>query len=772
MTPRHRRFRTRPVILEQLEHRNLLVGSVVGPQPGPPMPPTVEIPVPSSPYRENVAVVQLNDSAAQGVLTIFSGTPKPTTLTNIWQVEYPSALHFNQALASLPLIASVDYAEPLQLIASSLLPTDEFFAFQFGLHNTGQTVGDVTGSVDADIDAPEAWDKITDAMSIIVADIDSGVDYRHYDLYQNIWINQEEIPTTRRANLTDIDGDGLITFYDLNDPINKGPNKILDVNGNGYIDGGDLLAPLASGGWANGISEDGDQFVDDIIGWDFINGDNDPMDDNGHGTHTTGTIAAMSNNQIGVAGVVWKTQVMALKFLGSDGFGTNLGAAEAIQYSILKGAQVSNNSWGSDGAAQVVTNAVNASEQAGQLFIASAGNDARNIDQIPVYPAALTNSNIISVAATDGSDELADFSNWGAASVDIGAPGDWIVSTFPDNRYVVASGTSMAAPHVAGAVVLLWAQRPNWTYQQIKERLLSQGDALDSLNGFTTSGRRLNLNNAVTNAAPNNLFLSNSTLDENLSVGTLVGLLTSTDPDIWETYTYELVGGIGSTDNGSFQIIGDQLLANASFNFEAKNSYSIRIRTTDELGAYFEKQFTISVNDVIELTGLDVQQGQTQRSYIRYVDLVFEDAAAMLSDLADPSRVRLTRYDLAGNNPVLMSLAAAGLSVANGKLTFDFGEQGITGNRNTTDGDGYYNIEVDLDGDGSFDAVKRFYRLLGDVDGNRAVDDIDANLILLNFGGPNYEYDANGDGAVNSLDRTLAVRSKNRQLTGLFDLDD
>lgn len=103
MTPRHRRFRTRPVILEQLEHRNLLVGSVVGPQPGPPMPPTVEIPVPSSPYRENVAVVQLNDSAAQGVLTIFSGTPKPTTLTNIWQVEYPSALHFNQALASLPL---------------------------------------------------------------------------------------------------------------------------------------------------------------------------------------------------------------------------------------------------------------------------------------------------------------------------------------------------------------------------------------------------------------------------------------------------------------------------------------------------------------------------------------------------------------------------------------------------------------------------------------------------------------------------------------------
>ena len=187
------------------------------------------------------------------------------------------------------------------------------------MNNTGQWFG----TPGADISAEEAWDLTRGSATTVVGDIDTGIDYNHPDLYGNVWINQAEIPADRRAHLADLDGDGIISFYDLNDPRNQGVGKITDINGDGLIDGADILAPWhadGTGGWADGVSQPGDtQFVDDLIGWNFVNNTNNPYDDNDHGTHTAGTIAAMGNNNRGVAGVNWKASVMALKSFGSDG---------------------------------------------------------------------------------------------------------------------------------------------------------------------------------------------------------------------------------------------------------------------------------------------------------------------------------------------------------------------------------------------------------------------------------------------------------------------
>src|SRR4029453_265717 len=192
------------------------------------------------------------------------------------------AMDYAAALATFRNDPNVLFAEPHYRVSLQLLPNDPDFSRLWGLDNTGQ----VGGTEDADIDAPEAWDVTTGRQSTVVAVIDTGVDYNHPDLYQNIWINQGEIPASRKENLVDTDGDGLITFVDLNDPQNQGPFKITDVNGDGRIDGADLPPPLqksggadaGGGGWKDGIDGDQDKFVDDFVGYDFVNGDNDPMD--------------------------------------------------------------------------------------------------------------------------------------------------------------------------------------------------------------------------------------------------------------------------------------------------------------------------------------------------------------------------------------------------------------------------------------------------------------------------------------------------------------
>jgi subtilisin family serine protease len=394
--------------------------------------------------------------------------------------------------ARLTVEALEDRAVPAALAAN-----DPLFDQLTGLHLTG---------------APEAWSLTTGSTQVVVADIDTGVEYTHPDLYKNIWINQTEIPTTVRASLQDTDADGLITFWDLNEAVNQGPGKITDLNGTGTIDGGDLLRSVANGGWADGIDQGGNGYLDDLIGWDFIENDNDPMDIDGHGTHTSGTIGAIGNNGLGVVGMNWKVQIMPLKFhrLLHD----VASPAEAIRYSADNGARVSNNSYGAapagldvppnrspDRAPQVVIDevreAVAYAQSRGQVFVATANNYQSDNDLLPQFPASFDLSNVIAVAATSNADRLSSFSNFGRTSVDLGAPGESVHSTWIEGEYDLMSGTSMATAHVTGAAALILARNPNLSAAQVKALILDTVDPLADLQDKTVTGGRLNVFKAL-----------------------------------------------------------------------------------------------------------------------------------------------------------------------------------------------------------------------------------------------------------------------------------
>ena len=323
-------------------------------------------------------------------------------------------------------------------------PNDPGYSQLWGLNNIGQSAG----TADADIDAPEAWDIQKGNPNLVIGVIDTGVDYNHPDLVGNIWTNPGEIA-----------GDGI------------------DNDNNGYID--------------------------DTRGWDFAYNDNNPMDGHGHGTHVSGTIAGKGNNGVGVTGVAWNAKIMPLKMFddtGSGGYTSN--AILAINYATAKGVKLTNNSWGGGGYSQALSDAINTAGQQGALFIASAGNATQNTDVTPSYPASYNLSNIISVASTTRTDGLSYFSNYGATTVDLGAPGSDIYSAWPNSSYNTISGTSMASPHVTGAAALLWSQNPTWTAQQVKNKLMQTTDPISALSGKTVTGGRLNINNALAGSTP------------------------------------------------------------------------------------------------------------------------------------------------------------------------------------------------------------------------------------------------------------------------------
>ena len=362
-------------------------------------------------------------------------------------------LGFQEVVAALDDLPGFRLAEPnfagLHVLAT---PNDPDFDLLYGLNNTGQT----GGTADADIDALEAWDIATGNSSIVVGVIDTGVDYTHPDLAANIWTNTWE-----------------------------------------------------AGGTA-GIDDDGNGFVDDVHGYDFVNGDGDPYDDHYHGTHVSGTIGAVGNNGVGVAGVNWNAKIMGIKFLDSGGSGSTDGAIAAVNYANMmrnlwvssggaKGANIrlTSNSWGGGGYSDLLRSAIADSGTAGLLFVAAAGNGYSDIDSSPFYPASYDPDNLISVAATDHNDLKADFSNWGATSVDLGAPGVDTYSTMPGNSYGYLSGTSMATPHVSGVAALAWSISPTATYQQIRDCLFDGVDLIGSMAGITVTGGRLNAYNAI-----------------------------------------------------------------------------------------------------------------------------------------------------------------------------------------------------------------------------------------------------------------------------------
>jgi CSLREA domain-containing protein len=408
--------------------------------------------------------------------------------------------------AALASNAGVAMFEANAYFTTQATPNDPDFPSLTGLDNVGQ-FGAIPG---ADINAPEAWNVDTGSTQIVVGVIDSGIDYTHPDLYLNIWINQGEIPAALKSQLSDTDADGRFTFYDLNDPANV--SRVSDLNGNSYIDAGDLYADPR---WTDGVDTDRNAFVDDLFGWNFRsaadepNAPNDPQDLLGHGTHVAGTIGAIGNNNRGVTGVNWRTSMMALKFLDTGNSGQTADAVAAINYATLMREQfgepikVLNASFGQSGSeSQALRNAIAAAGQTDMLLVAAAGNgnilgQGINLDRDPFFPASSDLANVISVAASGPSDELARFSNFGKVSVDLAAPGIGVLSTLPGGRYGTANGTSMAAPHVAGTAALIWSELPFATSAEIRQAILTTVDTSSAFNTLTSTGGRLNARQAI-----------------------------------------------------------------------------------------------------------------------------------------------------------------------------------------------------------------------------------------------------------------------------------
>lgn len=345
-------------------------------------------------------------------------------------------------------------AERDYLVFPTLFPTDTSFAQLWGLHNTGQT----GGIADADIDAPEAWDITTGSREVLVGVIDTGVDRSHPDLLANMWTNPREIP-------------------------------------------------------GNSIDDDGNGFVDDTNGWDFFSNDNNPTDEEGHGTHCAGTIGGVGNNVAGVTGVCWQVSIVGLRFLGPSG-GSTSDAIEAVNYSRDLGVDLTSNSWGGGGFSSLLQTAISSAGAGEQLFIAAAGNDGSNVDLSPQYPAGYALNNIVSVASSTSSDTRSSFSNYGATTVDLAAPGSSIYSTVPGSSYATYSGTSMATPHVSGAVALLKSIAPTMSAAEIKTRLLDTVDPVTAFATNTVSGGRLNVAHLIEESAGPRPVITVTTITE------------------------------------------------------------------------------------------------------------------------------------------------------------------------------------------------------------------------------------------------------------------
>jgi subtilisin family serine protease len=361
------------------------------------------------------------------------------------------------ALTANPYVASFSLESRIR---GSIVPDDPQFGQLLGMENTGQ----YGGTPDADIDAPAAWDITTGSRDVVVAVVDTGIDYYHPDLAANVWTNPGETPD-------------------------------------------------------NGIDDDGNGFVDDVHGYDFHSEDGDPRDDHGHGTHVAGTIAAVGNNGLGVTGINWVGSVMALKFLDQDNSGFTSDAVRAINYATMMRTQrgvnvrVLNNSWGSTVSNSALEDAIRASAAADILVVAAAGNGnvlglGENNDSTPFYPASYGGDgsggqtshrdHILAVAATGQNDELARFSNYGVQSVDIAAPGVGILSTTLGGGLASRNGTSMAAPQVSGVAALVWSVLPDATASEVRAAILAGADPKPSLAGKVASGGRLNAYGALT----------------------------------------------------------------------------------------------------------------------------------------------------------------------------------------------------------------------------------------------------------------------------------
>lgn len=443
------------------------------------------LPTPDANYVPNEVLVKFFENTAEtsslrGVIAQVQGTVINYHKHPIESTEWDTAVLSTRSFVSFPELVRlrvpeglgtdwavsvlrdnplVEWAEPNGIVRATTTPNDTYFSTLWGLYNTTQS----GGTSRADIHAPEAWDIVTDSPDVVVAVIDTGIAYTHPDLNDNIWINSEE---------------------------------------------------YGSGKETNGIDDDDNGYIDDWHGWDFVNDDNDPMDDDStdnvyHGTHVAGIIGAEGNNNYGVTGVTWDVQLMPLKVLDDEGFGTYADIISAIDYLVAKAVPISNNSYGGTTYNSSLLYAIQAARSAGHLFGAAAGNSGINCDGTEKeYPAAYNLDNIVSVLATTDDDTKPNWSNYGATTVDIGAPGGEdgtqsnynINSTKPGPDYQYHDGTSMATPYVTGTAALALARIPGLTYIQIKTRIIDDADYKAALNGKCVASGRLNAYNVVYDA--------------------------------------------------------------------------------------------------------------------------------------------------------------------------------------------------------------------------------------------------------------------------------
>jgi thermitase len=286
------------------------------------------------------------------------------------------------------------------------------------------------------VSAQGAWNSRIGCSKLAV--LDTGIEYSHPDLKSNVWHNPHEIKN-------------------------------------------------------NGKDDDENGYVDDYYGVNLVKGKGSAADDNGHGTHVSGIAAGLGNNHVGISGLCWTAKVMAVKFMNSKGRGATSDAISGIDYAVRQGAKVINCSFGSSSKSKSLEDEVAYAKKKGVLLVVAAGNESENIDSEPSYPASLSASNILTVAATTALNQLASFSNFGQENVDLGAPGDNILSTYPDSTYKSLSGTSMAAPLVAATAAMLRAQDGDLTYSDLRKAIRNTVTAIPALSGKAETSGQLNV---------------------------------------------------------------------------------------------------------------------------------------------------------------------------------------------------------------------------------------------------------------------------------------
>lgn len=455
-------------------------------------------------------------------------------------VRAPQKANLEEVAKAYERQPGVAYVEPNARLFPAYLPSDPQFRQLWGLDNEGQT----GGAPDADIDAPEAWDLERGSHDVIVAVIDTGIDYDHEDLSANIWVNTEE-------------QDGR-----------------------------------------PGVDDDGNGIIDDIHGarWQEGTGkpsDGNPMDVDYHGTHCAGTIGALGDNDKGVVGVNWAVTLMPLKFLSRDG-GWTADAIAALEYAMDKGARLTSNSWGGGMYSQALEDMIAASAEAGMLFVCAAGNEGVDIDTSLYYPACYSVPNVIAVAASDSRDQRASFSNYGAIHVHLAAPGAGILSTFPENTYGSASGTSMATPHVSGVAALLSARVPGASPELLKQWLIESVDPLPEWSQTTVSGGRLNAANAVLKAGVP--WLDAEPSSGNLQPGQETEIAITVDThDLADGYVGDARLVFTGEPQGSAETSVDLLVAQESFTVTPDKAFKA---SGQEGGSLTPSSFSCSIRNL------------------------------------------------------------------------------------------------------------------------------------------------------------------------------